>query len=103
MPELSGPQNPQQTFQKLACDYPDAKILFGGLGPKALTITQLPVGKQDTIVFIGPEGGLADSEKAFLIEHGALEIKLASNVLRVETAAIAFAAVLEALRAGSGN
>lgn len=101
VPELSGPQNLRQTLDKLACDYPDAKVLFGGFGPKALNITQLPVNKKDAVVFIGPEGGLTDAEKAFLIEHGAIEIKLASNVLRVETAAVAFTAILEALRVSS--
>jgi len=42
---------------------------------------------------IGPEGGLADDERAHLHGAGAVPVRLAPHVLRVETAAVAVAAV----------
>ena len=49
-------------------------------------------------MIIGPEGGLADDEITTIEESGAIQVRLNDNVLRVETAAVAFAAILCALR-----
>ena len=42
---------------------------------------------------IGPEGGLTDAEMDLLTSHGAAPVSLGRSILRVETAAVAFAAV----------
>ncbi len=45
-------------------------------------------------VFIGPEGGFADSEIAFAIENGVMPITLGRRILRTETAGPVTAAIL---------
>jgi 16S rRNA (uracil1498-N3)-methyltransferase len=47
-------------------------------------------------VFVGPEGGWTDGELDRLVAAGALLVRLAGTVLRVETAAVAAAAVVTA-------
>jgi 16S rRNA (uracil1498-N3)-methyltransferase len=49
-------------------------------------------------VFIGPEGGLTEPEIQLLEHYGAAPIRIGNHILRTETAATAFAAILEALR-----
>ena len=46
------------------------------------------------IVVIGPEGGVSNNEEQFLNENGFVSISLGSRVLRVETAAIYVASVI---------
>jgi 16S rRNA (uracil1498-N3)-methyltransferase len=52
--------------------------------------------RRSAIVIIGPEGGLSDPERAALHERGARPVRLADGILRVETAALAAAAVFAA-------
>jgi RsmE family RNA methyltransferase len=47
---------------------------------------------------IGPEGGFTENEEAFLKSRDVQFVRLADTILRTETAAIAFAAVLAAQR-----
>lgn len=49
-------------------------------------------------VLVGPEGGLAPSERAALLADGWTPLRLAPNVLRFETAALAAAALIQAHR-----
>lgn len=46
------------------------------------------------LVLIGPEGGFDDAERAALIGNGAAPLRIARHILRVETAAVAAAAIL---------
>ena len=55
----------------------------------------------EVLVVVGPEGGLADDEVKALGPWGRLD--LGPHVLRAETAALAAAAVLAGVRAGSGG
>jgi 16S rRNA (uracil1498-N3)-methyltransferase len=58
-----------------------------------------PVGAADAVaVLIGPEGGFTERERARAMEHRFTPLKLGSGVLRFETAALAAAAVISALR-----
>ncbi len=56
----------------------------------------------DLLLMIGPEGGWTAGEMALLRQSGAAEISLGPTVLRVETAAVAAAAVARALSADIG-
>lgn len=47
------------------------------------------------IVVVGPEGGLSGAELEFLRSSGSVSMTVSKNVLRVETAAIAMAAILQ--------
>ncbi|MHC5068519.1 MAG: RsmE family RNA methyltransferase [Planctomycetota bacterium] len=46
-----------------------------------------------TIIVIGPEGGLSAAERTSLLDAGAEPVRLAVPILRIETAALAAAAV----------
>lgn len=46
-------------------------------------------GHDDLNLVVGPEGGLADDERAALADHGAVAVTLGRAVLRAETAALA--------------
>lgn len=46
------------------------------------------------IIVIGPEGGVSDNEEQFLNDNGFVSVSLGSRVLRVETAAIYVASVI---------
>lgn len=49
------------------------------------------------VIALGPEGGLADDERQELIEGGFTPVRLASSVLRFETAGVAALAVARAI------
>ena len=49
---------------------------------------------KDVSVFIGPEGGISDSEQMRLTESGAKSVTLGKRILRAETAAIATLSVV---------
>jgi 16S rRNA (uracil1498-N3)-methyltransferase len=68
---------------------PDAQPIYDALRP-ATTGTAIRA-------FIGPEGGWTDDEISAITSADALGVKLTSTVLRVETAAIAVAAIIASL------
>ncbi len=74
------------------------EILVGGLEPKSPILITKQFGTKDTIAFIGPEGGITEDEKSFLEDCGAKFVRLTNTILRIETAALAFAAILTAGR-----
>jgi len=53
------------------------------------------------VVVVGPEGGLTDEERELLISRGFVAVRLARDLLRFETAALAAAAVVASQRARS--
>jgi 16S rRNA (uracil1498-N3)-methyltransferase len=53
------------------------------------------------VVVVGPEGGLTDDEREFLLERGFVAVRLARDLLRFETAALAAAAVVAGQRGRS--
>src|SRR5687767_5495386 len=53
------------------------------------------VGHKKTTALIGPKGGWEDSEINLAIECGFAPVKLGRRIMRAETAAIAFAALLQ--------
>jgi len=77
----------------------DVEGLLGRVGP--LTRLALPAADRPltralpaTLVVIGPEGGLTPDEERLLASAGAVPVSLGPHVLRIETAALAAAAVL---------
>ena len=49
------------------------------------------------VLLIGPEGGLADNERAFARANGFAGLRLGPRVMRTETAGLAALAVLQTL------
>lgn len=87
-----------EAIKKLQSDYPAAKIIFGSLTENAESIINLDFGSNDTIAFVGPEGGITETEENMLRKINAQPLKLTDTILRIETAAITFASVLAARR-----
>jgi len=85
---------------RLRSDYPDGRFLYGGRGIEACWLSKVKYTGSDTVAFVGPEGGLSDRERRLLAEYKAEPVRLTETVLRVETAAMAFAAILAGRRDG---
>jgi 16S rRNA (uracil1498-N3)-methyltransferase len=101
LPHIDPPLSFEQAVKKLKVDHPNAKLLFGSLDAACPSILETPAVNVDTIAFIGPEGGLTQQEKTFLLNQSAQPIRITDTVLRVETAAIAAAAILTTKRVTS--
>lgn len=97
-PVIKPPSELSQLVNYLKQTYPFAQWLVGDRNEQAEPLVNHPWSGQDVIAFIGPEGGLTDGEKALLDSFQAGTTCLASTILRIETAAIAFASILSAQR-----
>lgn len=75
-----------------------AALLVASLQPEASSFHDWlsDCNKQSVRIVIGPEGGFSPTDQQLLNEHAAQPIRLARNVLRIETAAVAAAAVWSA-------
>ena len=81
-----------------------ALVLAGDPAPEAVPILEALARRradQDVLIVVGPEGGLADAERALLRAAGAVAVRLGRSVLRVETAAVALAAAVIASAEGA--
>ncbi|MBN2841971.1 MAG: 16S rRNA (uracil(1498)-N(3))-methyltransferase [Sedimentisphaerales bacterium] len=98
LPEIFTPVNPEELLDIIKKDYPLANLLIGSPEPQAGNITQTFKSDRPNIAFIGPEGGFTDDEIELFKTAGAIEVRMTDSILRIETAAIAFAAILCTLR-----
>jgi 16S rRNA (uracil1498-N3)-methyltransferase len=98
LPKIDAPMSLQEVLKSIKNDHSYCRFLFGSPSPDSPALITIPFGPTDVIAFIGPEGGLTDDEAYLLKENGARPVQLTDTILRVETAAMAFAAVLCAQR-----
>ena len=98
LPIIDKPLSFEKALENLQTDYPQAKIVFGSLAENTESIINLDFGSEDCLVFIGPEGGLTEVEENLLMKMNAKPVRLTDTILRIETAAIAFASILAARR-----
>jgi len=98
LPQIDIPQPLQQGLENLERDFPKGRFLYGSLSAQSPTLVSQPLGSADIAVFIGPEGGFTEQEEVFLQNHLCQPVRLTDTVLRTETAALAFAAILTAQR-----
>jgi 16S rRNA (uracil1498-N3)-methyltransferase len=103
LPQIDKPTTLEETVETLKKDYPQAQLLFGGLSENSKPVLQCGFAGKDVIAFVGPEGGLTDVEENLLQGNAAKDVRLTDTVLRVETAAVAFAAVLAMQRDSQGR
>ncbi len=102
LPEIQGPVGLEEALSIVQDDYRGVKILVGGVKNGDRRLVEEETGGGDAAGVIGPEGGFTEGEEAVLRARGGVFVRLTDTVLRVETAAAAFAAVLAAKRdAGS--
>lgn len=94
IPELSPPRQFNEALAQAACfdrlliAVPDAEI--------SSTWVTTVADARSVLAFIGPEGGWTDSERSACLDKGCRAVSLGPNTLRIETAAIALAAILHA-------
>lgn len=94
LPKLTGPAKLQPTVDALFCDYPNCTRVYGSPAGKPLSDVIHSPQDTDTVIFIGPEGGFTDAELDAFEAMNAAPAGINSNILRVETAAVAFCAIL---------
>ena len=102
LPRLSGPKTFPKIMKEFQNEYPQALWIFGGTDPesKPFSLINIPCNylHRDIIAVIGPEGGFTESEKIILRDLGADQVQINRNILRIETAAIAFCSLLSLIR-----
>lgn len=99
LPTLTGPAKLPPTLDALIAEYPGCALLYGD--PEGMPAFDIPAAikeGRDCVVVIGPEGGISDAETALLAANNATGVMINSNILRIETAAVAFCATLAAVR-----
>ncbi len=93
--------NPPLFFEKLCTsfsNYNKAMLFWEGETKNSLSDQLSAISNQkdeSLLLIIGPEGGFAKPEVDIAIKHGALTVSLGSQILRVETAAIASLAIVQ--------
>jgi len=98
LPRIDPPASLTDCLETLLEDYPHCRFLLGSLIPPSTPLINLKWTARDVIAFVGPEGGLTDQEIELIRRHQVSQVCLTDNILRVETAALAFAALLTAQR-----
>lgn len=94
LPAMTGPEKFPDTLTSLIRQYPQGYLYYGD--PKGVPFSALHsiTGGQDCIVIVGPEGGLSEDELVLLGDNKAAGVMINRNILRIETAAMAFCAML---------
>ncbi|MBN1391680.1 MAG: 16S rRNA (uracil(1498)-N(3))-methyltransferase [Sedimentisphaerales bacterium] len=98
LPKIDPPANLHDCLESIKNDTPACRIIAGGISGDYPSLVGQPFDKTDVAAFIGPEGGLTDNEESFLKNNGVQFVRLSDTILRTETAALAFAAILSAQR-----
>lgn len=98
LPVIDKPASLDEVIKSLKEKYTNPVFLYGSFESNAKALWDITIGKQNLIVFIGPEGGFSDVEKDVLESQGIIAVRITQTVLRVETAALAFASILAARR-----
>jgi 16S rRNA (uracil1498-N3)-methyltransferase len=95
LPELSGPAKLTETVEYLNTRYTKNTLFYGSPDAKPLRQAFHSPLENNTIVFIGPEGGFTQHEIQYLQSLRAIPVSISPHILRVETAAAAFCALLK--------
>ena len=98
LPQIDPPASLTDSLEMMRKDYPQGRILLGSLSPQAEPLIKVKWTASDVLAFIGPEGGLTAKEIDLLRQHQAHPVRLTDTTLRIETAALACAAILSAQR-----
>ena len=101
LPQIDAPVPLPDVIKILKKDSPNSRFLFGSLSENAPALFGQPFGQKDVVAFVGPEGGLTQQEEKFLNSQSCQPVRLTDTILRIETAALAFAALLSAQRSSA--
>lgn len=94
VPVLSGPDTFESTLHALKARYPEAVLHYGDAAGQGLEPLGVSDARPDRIVCIGPEGGFSDAELRIFADFNAQPTCVNPHILRIETAAVAFATLL---------
>lgn len=97
LPEIGEPVTLTDAIANARAD--GSRLLLADPGGR--TASKLPpdlAGASHLTLFVGPEGGLVDDELALLRDAGAYFFNLGEGILRIETAAVALIAAVNALK-----
>jgi len=105
LPQIEAPAPLSEVLERCRCGDSDAdgktarrQIITGSLRAGAASLFEYLPFKDDVWAFVGPEGGMDETEEQLLRDYGAMEVRLTATTLRIETAAIVLAGVLAASR-----
>lgn len=98
LPQIDMPVTLSEVLSAFKKQHDKAEILVGSPEPKSPALVTKQFNTKNVIAFIGPEGGITEGEKTLLDGCGAKFVRLTDTILRVETAALAFAVILAAGR-----
>ena len=98
LPKIDSPATLEQTLDKIRKNYSNTTLLTGSLDNNAEKIDKAYQANTPFAALIGPEGGMTNDEINYLENNGSMPVKLTSTILRIETAAIAFASILCTMR-----
>jgi 16S rRNA (uracil1498-N3)-methyltransferase len=94
LPTIDKPAKLCEALCKLTTDHPNRTIVFGCPDENCPSVADMTNSGKDIIALVGPEGGMTAEEESFLKENNAKPVKLTKTILRIETAAVAFASAL---------
>ena len=98
LPKIEGPLVLDEAIKSLRIDAPKSNLLFGSLDIDSRCIIGQNLISNDCAAIIGPEGGFTDKEIDLLKSANGKPVYLTDTILRVETAALTFAAILSVER-----
>lgn len=83
---------PLQDWADVLDTLPPAPLWVADPHGQPLREVRFPAASEEVVLAVGPEGGFTDDEIDLAIKAGAARVRLGSSILRIETAAVAFAA-----------
>lgn len=103
LPQIDKPTALTEVIKVLKKDFPQAQFLLGSPSSEVPFLINQPPTCNGVVALVGPEGGLTEQEQSFLKDNGVQSVRFADTILRIETAAVAFASILAVQRLNSQN
>jgi 16S rRNA (uracil1498-N3)-methyltransferase len=103
LPQIDNPAAMTDMLNALKKDFPQGQFLLGSPSSEVPLLINQPPARNGVIALVGPEGGLTGQEQMFLKDNGVQSVRFADTILRIETAAVAFASILTAQQLNSQN
>jgi 16S rRNA (uracil1498-N3)-methyltransferase len=103
LPQIDAPAVLTDAIKLLKKDFPQGQFLLGSPSSEVPFLINQSPACNGVIALVGPEGGLTGQEQMFLEDNGVQSVRFADTILRIETAAVAFASILAAQQLNSQN
>lgn len=94
LPQIYEPMNLENAFQILNNKFNNTTFFICRPGKNQLCLDKMDLQGENICGFIGPEGGMTESEESYLINKGCADLSLNENILRVETAGVCFCSII---------